>query len=117
MKFLSSLSLLALAGSSLAATIPTKSISKRSTETCEQWGTITTGSYIVYNDLWGESYATSGDQCTTVNSLSGTTLSWSTTWSWAGASSNVKSFANAALQFTAKQLSAISSIKSTWKWR
>jgi xyloglucan-specific endo-beta-1,4-glucanase len=29
----------------------------------------------------------------------------------------VKSFANVALQFTAKTLESVSSIKSTWKWR
>ncbi|KAJ6037215.1 hypothetical protein N7540_001494 [Penicillium herquei] len=116
--FLAPLSLfsLLLAGQCTAATIPTRSVSKRSTETCDQWGTITTGSYIVYNDLWGEDYATSGDQCVGVTSLSGTTLAWYTTWTWAGGSSNVKSFANAALSFTAATLSSISSIESTWKW-
>ncbi|KAJ5654537.1 hypothetical protein N7490_001540 [Penicillium lividum] len=116
--FLAPLSLLslALAGLSNAATIPTKSLEKRASSTCEQWGTITTGSYIVYNDLWGESSATSGSQCVGVSSLSGTTISWYTSWTWAGGSSDVKSYANAALQFTAKKLSAITSIKSVWKW-
>ncbi|KAJ5746588.1 hypothetical protein N7520_011770 [Penicillium odoratum] len=116
--FLAPLSLLslALAGLSNAATIPTKSLEKRASSTCEQWGTITTGSYIVYNDLWGESSATSGSQCVGVNSLSGTTISWYTSWTWAGGSSDVKSYANAALQFTAKKLSAITSIETVWKW-
>ncbi|KAJ5712993.1 uncharacterized protein N7483_010174 [Penicillium malachiteum] len=116
--FLAPLSLfsLLLAGQCTAATIPTRSISKRSTETCDQWGTITTGSYIVYNDLWGEDYATSGEQCVGVTSLSGTDLAWYTTWTWAGGSSNVKSYASAALQFTAATLSSITSIESTWKW-
>lgn len=69
-----------------------------------------------YQDLWGESAATSGSQCTTVNSLSGSTLNWSTSWTWAGGSSSVKSYANAALTFTPKQLSAIKSIPIVWDW-
>lgn len=108
---------LALAGLSNAATIPTKALDKRATSTCDQWGTITTGSFIVYNDLWGEAEATSGSQCVGVNSASGSTISWYTTWTWAGGSSSVKSFADVSLQFTAKKLSAITSIASTWKWR
>nr|AWN00461.1 xyloglucanase GH12 [Aspergillus cervinus] len=83
---------------------------------CGQWDSVTEGNYILYNDLWGESAATSGSQCFTYNSLSGNTLSWSTSWTWAGGSSSVKSFANAALQFTPKQLSSISSIDTTWTW-
>lgn len=96
---------------------PTASLKERSTETCDQWGTIETGSYIVYNDLWGESYATSGSQCTTVSGLTNGILSWSTSWTWAGGSSNVKSYANAALDFTATELSAISSLTAVWSWR
>jgi hypothetical protein len=117
--FITPLSLISLGLASLgsAATIPTKSLTRRSTETCDQWGTIETGSYIIYNDLWGQSYDESGTQCTTVDSLSGSTIAWSTTWSWSGASSQVKSFADVSLQFTAKTLKSISSIESTWKWR
>ncbi|KAJ5106405.1 hypothetical protein N7456_003080 [Penicillium angulare] len=114
--FLAPLTLLALlAGESAAAVVPTKSISKRA-DSCGQWDTITTGSYIVYNDLWGEAEATSGSQCVGVDSLSGTTLAWHTAWTWAGGSSDVKSYANAALDFTAKTLSSINTIKTTWKW-
>nr|QDF60592.1 xyloglucanase [Binary vector pBI-Xeg] len=89
---------------------------ERRADFCDQWGSTTTGSYIVYNDLWGQSSDTSGTQCTGVDSLSGSTIAWHTSYSWSGASSQVKSFANVALQFTAKTLSSISSIKSTWKW-
>lgn len=73
-------------------------------------------SSISYQDLWGEAAATSGSQCTQVDSISGSTLAWETSWSWAGGSSSVKSFANAGLNFTPKQLSAISSIPVTWDW-
>ncbi|KAJ5085970.1 hypothetical protein N7532_010741 [Penicillium argentinense] len=115
--FIAPLSLLSLAlsGLSTAATIPTKSLTKRS-DFCDQWGSIQTGSYILYNNLWGQSYDTSGTQCTGVDSLSGSNIAWHSSWSWSGSSSQVKSFANVALQFTAKQLSAVSSIKSAFKW-
>ncbi|KAG3112450.1 hypothetical protein PI124_g8325 [Phytophthora idaei] len=83
---------------------------------CDQWGTATTDDYIVYNNLWGESYATSGSQCTGLNSSSGSTIAWHTNWTWAGASSNVKSYANAALQFDAVPLSSISSIPTTMEY-
>jgi len=109
--------ILPLAFSALAVGSPTPTIDKRATTICGQWDTVVTGTYTVYQDLWGESAASSGSQCTTVNSLSGTTLAWSTSWTWAGGSSSVKSFANAVVtETTKKQISAISSIPSTWKW-
>ncbi|PYH93911.1 xyloglucanase 2 [Aspergillus ellipticus CBS 707.79] len=104
------LSLLSLASAASAA-----SVSRRS-DFCDQWGTATVGDFIVYNDLWGEDNASSGSQCTGVDSYSGDEVSWHTSWSWEGGSSDVKSYANAALQFTSTQLNCISSIPSTWKW-
>ncbi|KAI1354365.1 family 12 glycosyl hydrolase [Xylaria sp. FL0043] len=105
--------LAALAGLALAT--PTPTIDKRATTFCGQWDSVQTGSYIVYNNLWGESAGT-GSQCTTVNGLSGNSLAWSTSWSWSGGNYNVKSFANVVVQTTAKQLSAISSIPTTWSY-
>jgi len=109
------LTLAAASLATLAVAGPTQTLNERSTETCEQYGSITTGSYIIYNDLWGESDATSGSQCTTVESLSGETVVWETSWTWTGGSS-VKSYANAALTFSPTKLSTISSIESTWEW-
>jgi xyloglucan-specific endo-beta-1,4-glucanase len=118
MKSFAPLSLLtmALAAVGDAAAVPTKTLNRRS-DFCDQWGSTTTGSYIVYNNLWGQSYDTSGKQCTGVDSLSGSNIAWHTSWSWAGTANQVKSYANVALNFTAKKLSAVSSIKSNWKWR
>lgn len=100
-----------------AAMAPTPaSLMERSTETCDQWGEIETGSYIVYNDLWGEAEATSGSQCTTVTGLTNNIVSWSTAWTWAGGSSDVKSFANVALDFTPTTLADISSITAVWEY-
>lgn len=114
MKYLTSLSLASLAGLTLATS--SNDLTKRA-EFCGQWDTGTDGNYIVYNDLWGESSATSGSQCTDIVSLSGNTLTWYTSWSWEGISYDVKSFANAEYVITPKQLSSISSIPTTWKWR
>jgi xyloglucan-specific endo-beta-1,4-glucanase len=102
-----------------AAAIPTATLDKRATTICGQWDSVVTGTYTVYQDLWGESAATSGSQCTTVTSDSSDgTLVWSTSWSWAGGAYNVKSFANVVVkQTTGIQLSKITSIPTTWKWR
>ncbi|EME47572.1 glycoside hydrolase family 12 protein [Dothistroma septosporum NZE10] len=107
---------LASALAALAIASPTP-ILKRA-ENCEQYGSVQTGDYTVYNDLWGEAQATSGSQCFSIAGLSGGVLSWATTWSWKGGSS-VKSYANAALKSlttSPKQLSSISSIESKWSW-
>jgi xyloglucan-specific endo-beta-1,4-glucanase len=103
----------ALAGLALAT--PTPTVDKRATSFCGQWDSLQTGSYIVYNNLWGRDAGT-GSQCTTVNSLSGNSVAWSTSWSWSGGSYNVKSYANAVVKTAAKKISAISSIPSTWKY-
>jgi xyloglucan-specific endo-beta-1,4-glucanase len=107
---------LALAAVSSASPDPSKTLARRA-NFCDQWGSVTTGSYIVYNNLWGQSYDTSGTQCTGIDSLSGSTIAWHTSWSWAGTANQVKSFANVALKFTAQKLSAVNSIESTFKWR
>jgi hypothetical protein len=116
MKFIQTLLPIVLSTTTLAA--PTATLDKRATTICGQWDSVVTGTYTVYQDLWNEAQATSGSQCTTVNSLSGTTLAWSTAWTWAGGSNQVKSFANVVVtQSTIKKVSAISTIASTWKWR
>ena len=102
-----------LAATALA--VPTSAISKRA-DICGQWDSTVQGSYTLYQDLWNEATATSGSQCSGADSLSGSTLAWHTAWSWAGASNQVKSYANAVVNFTPKQISAVNSIKTTWDW-
>ncbi|KAF2120139.1 endoglucanase A precursor [Lophiotrema nucula] len=113
MKFSTFLS--AAATASVALAVPTKTIQKR-TDICGQWDSVVTGSYTLYQDLWGESAATSGSQCSGVDGLSGSTIKWHTKWSWAGGSSSVKSFANIVTTITQKSLSSITSLASTWKY-
>ncbi|KAK1622661.1 family 12 glycosyl hydrolase [Colletotrichum phormii] len=111
MKFSAVLALLPLA---LASPTPTN-VEKRATTYCGQWDSAVTGTYTVYNNLWGMSSG-SGSQCTTLTGLSGSNLQWSTAWSWSGGQYNVKSYANAVVNVSKKALSAISSIPSTWNW-
>jgi xyloglucan-specific endo-beta-1,4-glucanase len=115
MKFTQTLVPLLLCATALAA--PTATLDKRATTICGQWDSVVTGTYIVYQDLWGEAAATSGSQCTTVTSDTSGTLDWSTSWTWAGGPYNVKSFANAVVSMTKKKISAYTSIPTTWKWR
>ncbi|KAI0407949.1 family 12 glycosyl hydrolase [Xylaria palmicola] len=100
---------------SLALATPTPTVDKRATTFCGQWDSVQTGSYIVYNNLWGQSSG-SGSQCTTVNSLSGNSVAWSTSWSWSGGQYSVKSYANAVVQTAVKKISAVSTIPTTWKY-
>jgi len=84
-----------------------------------QWDTESelSGMYTLYNDLWGEGSATSGSQTTQMTSASGTTVAWKTTWNWQGGNGQVKSYANlGSNKGLGRQLSAISSIPTTWDW-
>nr|BAN51848.1 xyloglucan-specific endoglucanase [Lentinula edodes] len=84
---------------------------------CGQWDTSTSGNYELFLDQWGLSGASSGSDCASITSLSGNTIAWTTVWEWVGGT-GVKSFTN--IQLNAginQQLSAISTIPSTWSWK
>ncbi|KAH7145401.1 glycoside hydrolase family 12 protein [Dactylonectria estremocensis] len=100
----------------VAAASPTRTLQKRETTWCDNWGSLETGGFTIYHNNWGADQATSGSQCTTFDSITDSSVTWSTSWSWAGGSSSVKSYANVALEDVNLQLSAISSIPSTWTW-
>lgn len=120
MKLLALVAPALVAASAIPATgpAPSKTINERATQICGQWDSIQTGSYTLYQDLWGMDSATSGSQCSTFESLNGDTIAWSTSWTWQGGDYNVKSFANVVLtQDTGKQVSAIQSIPSKWAYR
>lgn len=119
MKLLAFLAPALAAASAIPASVPapSKTINERATEICGQWDSIQTGTYTLYQDLWGISAATSGSQCSTYVSLSGSTIAWSTKWTWQGGNYNVKSYANVVLkQDTGKKVSAIKSIPSKWSY-
>jgi xyloglucan-specific endo-beta-1,4-glucanase len=100
----------------LAVATPTPTTVEKRASYCGQWDSQQTAGYTVYNNLWGMS-AGSGSQCTTLTGMSGNNLVWSTSWSWSGGQYNVKSYANAVVNFTQRAVSSVSSIPSTWTWR
>lgn len=122
MKFTSEIASLVLAATSAMAA-PAESprasaLEARATsESCDSYYSWSESPYTIYQNNWGASSATSGSQCTTVSSVSNSVVAWSTSWSWEGGSSNVKSYSNVGLMSVGKQLSAVSSIPSTWDWR
>ncbi|KAL4130506.1 Inactive glycoside hydrolase xlp1 [Phytophthora ramorum] len=88
-------------------------LSVSSADFCSQWRLSKAGNYIIYNNLWNKNSATSGSQCTGVDKVSGSTVAWHTSWNWAGAPTQVKSYSNAALVFSKKQIKSIKSIPTT----
>ena len=83
---------------------------------CDQFGYYASGSYSVNNNLWGEDAGT-GSQCSYVNSISNSGISWYTTWTWSGGQNSVKSYANSGLVNLKKQPSGsfvASSPISSW---
>lgn len=86
---------------------------------CGQWDLEVAGPYTVYNNLWGQDSADSGEQCTTNNGIGADgSLSWSVDWTWVGGPGQVKSYPNVVVDAdaTPTALSDISSITAAWDW-
>ncbi|KAF7313846.1 Glycoside hydrolase family 12 protein [Mycena chlorophos] len=102
-----------------ASPIHERAVEKRevdATTYCGQYDSVTESPYTLYLDQWGLSGATSGSDCASITSLSGTTIAWTTTWTWTGGS-GVKSFTNINLNTGVNtQLFKITTIPTTWKW-
>ncbi|OQE46718.1 hypothetical protein PENCOP_c001G06247 [Penicillium coprophilum] len=83
---------------------------------CDQYGYYSSGSYAVNNNLWGQEDGT-GSQCTYVNSISDSGVSWSTTWNWSGGEGQVKSYANSGyIGQMQMYVSDINSIPTSVEW-
>lgn len=96
---------------------PSKALEPRGASQCGQYTSISTGTFTIATNEWGASEG-SGSQCSQINSLSGSTLGWQTTWTWANNPNNVKSYTNVESSTTScKQLSAYKTIPTTWSWR
>ena len=83
---------------------------------CGQEENVVAANFDLNNNLWGESAATSGSQCTTLDYDSGSIISWHSGWTWEGGQYNVKSYANAGLNIEATLLSSITSLPTSWSW-
>ncbi|EIN10056.1 glycoside hydrolase family 12 protein [Punctularia strigosozonata HHB-11173 SS5] len=105
---------LSLVGAALATPVLEKRLD--TSTHCGQWDTVTASPYSLLLDQWGLSDATSGSDCASITSLSGTTIAWTTTFDWVGGTS-VKSFTDIELTSGVNvPLSSITSAPSTWKW-
>ncbi|KAJ7311758.1 glycoside hydrolase family 12 protein [Mycena albidolilacea] len=96
-----------------------RSLAKRGAVLTAQFATESeiNGRFILENNLWGQSAATSGSQSSQVTATSGNSVTWHTTYNWAGGNFNVKSYANLDLRVgLGKSLSSIASIPTVWQW-
>ncbi|OHE93825.1 xyloglucan-specific endo-beta-1,4-glucanase A [Colletotrichum orchidophilum] len=115
MQFTSYLVSAMLAVTAVASPTPV-TVDKRATQMCNSWGSVAAGPFTVYHNNWGASKATSGSQCTTFTSYKSGSVTWSTSWTWAGGHGQVKSYSNVALEKVNKPLTAVKSIPSKWTW-
>jgi xyloglucan-specific endo-beta-1,4-glucanase len=109
------LPLLASTMAALTAAFPL-TLHPRATALCGDWDNVIVGDYTLYNNLWGKSAATSGSQCTTLDSSTGSTIAWHSSWTWAGGKTSIKSYPNVVVKTRAVPISQIKSIPSTWNW-
>lgn len=108
--------LLAIATSSPVAA-PVTPVRRQAASLCDQYGYYAANGYEFNNNNWGKGAASSGSQCTTVQSTSGSGVSWSTSWTWQGGQDNVKSYANAGKQFAkGLKISNIKSLPTSIQW-
>ncbi|KAI9694897.1 MAG: hypothetical protein M1822_000513 [Bathelium mastoideum] len=114
-----SLAFINLLPSVLALPSPSKVLSLRAGPSqCGAFTSIATGPFTVYANEWGASTTgTTGSQCSYIDSLSSSnSLAWHTTWTWAGSSSQVKTYTNVETSLTQKAVSQYKSIPTTWTW-
>ena len=109
--------LLILAVTAYAAPTPhAEGLSERAVQQCGQYQTQYQGPYNLATNGWGWSTGT-GSQCSQINSVSGNTIAWETSWSWSGGPTSVKSYTNVQQNsYSRKPLSQYTSIPTTWKW-
>jgi len=108
--------LLLVAATALAAPTPSATIEERATEQCGQYQSQSSGAYTLSTNGWGWSSGT-GSQCSEIDSASGNTIAWDTTWTWSGTTTQVKSYTNVQQNsYTKKQLSQYTSMPTTWDW-
>ncbi|KAK4234227.1 concanavalin A-like lectin/glucanase domain-containing protein [Achaetomium macrosporum] len=85
---------------------------------CDQYGYWSANGYEVNNNNWGRNTASSGSQCTYVDSSDGSGVQWHTIWTWDGSPSNVKSYAYSGRQVARGQkIASIKSMPTSVSWQ
>ncbi len=107
-----------------ATATPTATVSPGA-ENCTDYAALVRGKYWVNNNVWGRADGT-GSQCVWENGLNGDNLSWGTSWTWAGDTTKVKSYASAVLGWhwgwkttgtgLPVQLNAGKAVKTSWNF-
>ena len=96
---------------------PSQPLHLRNPSQCDPFSSISTGAYTIKSNEWGAN-PSEGSQCSTINSLSGNSLSWSTAWNWVNDTNQVKSFTNVqSSSVSCKPLNQYQSIPTIWSWR
>jgi len=105
--------LIAAAAALGAAAAP---LQERSTLLTGAYTCATSGDYTLCQNQWGASDGV-GSQNSTLVSTSGTSISWTTTYTWANNENDVKTYANV-LNNNVKgvTLASITSLPTTWDW-
>jgi xyloglucan-specific endo-beta-1,4-glucanase len=84
---------------------------------CTQYAYYATNGYEILNNLWGKDAATSGSQCTYFEGSSGSSIKWSSTWTWQGAENNVKSYVYSGVLLTkGNTIGAIKNMPTQINW-
>ncbi|XP_014554975.1 glycoside hydrolase family 12 protein [Bipolaris victoriae FI3] len=83
---------------------------------CKDFEYYSSNGYELNNNIWGRSSATSGSQCTYVNSVSQTGAKWTSNWQWQGGRDNVKSYVYSGRQITKKPVSQYSNLETEAYW-
>nr|AAM77701.1 endoglucanase [Ovatospora brasiliensis] len=104
--------------SSLAAATPLGWRERRQqVSLCGQSSSWSGNGYQLNNNLWGQSRATSGSQCTYLDSSSNSGIHWHTTWTWEGGEGEVKSYAYSGRQVsTGLTIASIDSMQTSVSW-
>lgn len=83
---------------------------------CKDFEYYSSNGYELNNNIWGRSSATSGSQCTYVNSVSQTGAKWTSNWQWQGGRDNVKSYVYSGRQITKKPVSQYNNLETEAYW-
>lgn len=85
---------------------------------CSPYDPTTRGPYAVQNDIWGATPSGDQKQCSSISSFDGSSLAWSTTFTWTGDGNAVKTYANAENKEATpcKPLNQYTSMKTSWTW-
>jgi xyloglucan-specific endo-beta-1,4-glucanase len=104
-------------GALSAPSAPSTALVERQQSLCAQYAYWSGNGYEILNNLWGQSAASSGSQCTYVDGGSSSGVKFHTTWTWNGGENNVKSYVYAGKQIAkGRKINTISNMQTSASW-